>query len=271
MTNAGVIKKSNGDTLKTLENAWVFFDDWNNDGKKDMVAGEGGDYSSEGTIHAFVYLNKGTNAAPVFEDSIPILVGGNPLIEKRLTPVMCDLNCDGKKDLIYGGYSGNLYYCENAGTVGNPSFPKSEIIVTGDESNACPPRVNFNDWDGDGDLDIILGDYGGDYKYAYVYLYRNVSATAVKPQGNETQKIAPVTVSKIKDRMVVHYSLSKSANVEIVVYSTSGKRVSPVMRRYETSGAQQFGWDPAQVSSGIYYVRLKIGADIRTVMIFNKP
>ena len=47
--------------------------DWNNDGKKDLIVGE---YTG-GNIH--VYLNKGTDANPVFNGSFMVLSDGLPI------------------------------------------------------------------------------------------------------------------------------------------------------------------------------------------------
>ncbi len=47
--------------------------DWNNDGKKDLLVGQ----FSGGVIR--LYLNQGTDAAPVFEDSTVLNAGGKPI------------------------------------------------------------------------------------------------------------------------------------------------------------------------------------------------
>ncbi len=47
--------------------------DWNNDGKKDLIVGQFGN----GAIR--LYLNKGTNAAPVFGESSFLQAGGKPI------------------------------------------------------------------------------------------------------------------------------------------------------------------------------------------------
>ena len=47
--------------------------DWNNDGKKDLIVGQ----FSGGAIR--LYLNEGTNAAPVFGESSLLNAGGKPI------------------------------------------------------------------------------------------------------------------------------------------------------------------------------------------------
>jgi hypothetical protein len=47
--------------------------DWNNDGRKDLIVGQ----FSEGAIR--LYLNQGTDAEPVFNDSSFLQAGGKPI------------------------------------------------------------------------------------------------------------------------------------------------------------------------------------------------
>ena len=47
--------------------------DWNNDGKKDLLVGQ----FREGAIR--LYLNQGTDTAPVFEDFAVLKAGGKPI------------------------------------------------------------------------------------------------------------------------------------------------------------------------------------------------
>ena len=47
--------------------------DWNNDGKKDLIVGQ----FKDGAIR--LYLNEGTDAAPVFRESSVLQAGGKPI------------------------------------------------------------------------------------------------------------------------------------------------------------------------------------------------
>ncbi|MCC6681037.1 MAG: VCBS repeat-containing protein [Phycisphaeraceae bacterium] len=79
------------------------FVDWNGDGKRDLILDN---------INARYYLNTGTNTQPVFEDQ-------GDLVKARLTvhnsgPYVCDLDADGKLDLIVGTESGHIFYFNRA-------------------------------------------------------------------------------------------------------------------------------------------------------------
>jgi hypothetical protein len=87
-----------------------------------------------------------------------------------------DWNGDGKFDLIVGdmwnypqGASRVLFY-ENAGSRQEPKFLLSVPIVKRAEDFEMDPTPMVDDWDGDGDQDLILFEYGG-----WAKVFKNVN------------------------------------------------------------------------------------------------
>jgi len=77
--------------------------DWNGDGKKDLLVGDG-----EGYIH--LYLNISTNGEPQLIPSGKVKLGDQDLkVDGSAVPFLVDWNQDDKKDLMVGSIKGYIY------------------------------------------------------------------------------------------------------------------------------------------------------------------
>lgn len=140
--------------------------DWNNDGKKDLIFGNGPD----GKI--FLFINEYTDANPGFGSSVLVEANGEPIdIGDYAAPYVIDWNQDGKKDLFVGVGEGQVYYYENKNTNENPVFKMSiPVQAGGTELRGDTISVPWiEDWNQDGKKDLIIGDYQGNVLF---FLYR---------------------------------------------------------------------------------------------------
>ena len=127
--------------------------DWNNDGRKDLVASDGA-----GTVT--VYLNEGTDAEPILDRGKKVEARDaqgelNPIDRGTRSHLMvCDFNHDGKKDLIFSDQDNpGFYFFENVHTDADPCFGAAKHL--GLSSYVRPNLGSFVDWDGDGKKDLI--------------------------------------------------------------------------------------------------------------------
>lgn len=171
-----------------------FYLDVNNDSVKDLIASPNCYNGCTNKDNVWYYENNGADNKPDFS-----YIQNNFIQETMIEvgegahPVFFDYNADGLQDLIIGNYGvydpsvGSLLYksslwlYENVGTTNTPSF---QLVNTDylnissmnlDLTNSRPVlglAPTFGDLDGDGDLDMLLGDYNG-----YIHHFNNTAGS----------------------------------------------------------------------------------------------
>ena len=159
--------------------------DWDNDGDFDLLRG-----TSSG--HFVLRRNEGKPGQHAFAakaEALPFrLPGGYAL------PVAADWDGDGLWDIVSGSKDGAVYWFRNTGAPGQPEFPaRPEQLVENakaeDLGRGSHAQVEVCDWDGDGDLDLLVGDMHLDYDretkkddiHGYVWLYRREAQGSAAP------------------------------------------------------------------------------------------
>ncbi len=157
----GTMLQADGLDIDVGSRATPIIDDWNEDGKQDLLVG-----NWDGNIS--IFLNDGTNAAPDYSSSILLQLGGADFdIGTRAAPRIFDWNNDNIKDLLVGEKEGYVYYLENVGTNAAPVFNEYQQFLLGDGAplqyagEDPRSRVALMDWNEDGLTDAIVGGDDG--------------------------------------------------------------------------------------------------------------
>jgi hypothetical protein len=145
--------------------ATVFAADWRGGGKLDLIVG---------TLDGYVYLvpNDGADGKDVYGKPKRLEVDGKPIQVSmgRADPVVADWDGDGKPDLIVGTGAGSVVWFQNAGTREEPKLGAAQTLVSESPLAANPnavlkdgqgglqAKVCVVDWNGDGKLDLLVGD-----------------------------------------------------------------------------------------------------------------
>jgi len=253
LTSKGFIKVGSA-PLNVGNRASPVVVDWNNDGKKDLVVGDHNGY-------VLLYLNTGTNSAPAFTNYTRLKAGGYDIRNSySASPEVCDLDNDGKKDLLVSDCDGYVYFYTNTSEDANPSFTTGEKLSAGGSNMKVGSyaRLEVADWDEDGDLDILLGQWD-----SYVNLYLNNSNPS--PVADNLIEL-PFNFSLNQNypnpfnlATTISYQLPKPVMVNLSVYNVFGQLVETIVYEYNKPGYYSIKWNAGGIASGIYFLKLTAG------------
>ncbi|HEX5051312.1 MAG TPA: VCBS repeat-containing protein [Planctomycetota bacterium] len=135
------------------------FADLDGDGELDLVNGR----YSPAIVYWFRGLGKGKGFGPravLFDDT-------KDGTYSMTTANAADLDGDGDIDLVLGDTSGSVFWARNEGSAKAPKFTRREPLMVGEQ----PMKVCHKsdaiavDWDGDGTLDVLVGDETTDVSF----------------------------------------------------------------------------------------------------------
>ena len=139
--------------------------DLDGDGDFDLLIGE-----YYGNMQYFE--NTGTAGAPAFAAPVvnPFGITAGYYVA---WPDFVDLDADGDLDLLVGEVLGNMLYFENTGTVNAPAFAAASTNPFGLQATYLIAAPEFVDLDGDGDMDLLVGEYA----YGNMNYFENTGTT----------------------------------------------------------------------------------------------
>ncbi len=153
------------------------FADIDGDGDLDALVGDGdGD--------TIFFENTGTARSPAFAAPISDPFG-LAAVHMFATPAFADVDGDGDLDALVGDQDGDTIFFENTGSVESPAFavPITDPFGLADVGGHASPTLA--DLDGDGDLDVFLGDIGG-----AIFLFENKGIAWLFVDGFESGDLA---------------------------------------------------------------------------------
>jgi hypothetical protein len=216
------------------------FADIDGDGDLDLLVGSDDNNSTK------FYLNTGNWT---FVENTTMFTGVS--FPRGSSPAFCDIDNDGDYDLFVGkSFGGVVDYYENTGTKSVPVWTLNTQLLNGIrvKQNAHP---SFADLDKDGRMDLILGEYDGNFTF-----FKNLFAVPVpvelssftaERKGGKTQ-LFWTTSTEVNNR---GFEIQRSSDKEnfIVIAFKKGAGTTTEEQTYEFTDDQAAG--------GTLYYRLR--------------
>jgi len=140
--------------------------DLDGDGDLDMLISNKIDPTDLSDSYVFLFRNEGTATAPAFRRVGEFELDG----AYHNAPAFGDLDGDGDLDMLLGTWRDEIRFLRNTGSATDAQFTliDSAFVVLTRGSNAAP---TLGDLDGDGDLDLFVGESSGALNY-----YENIGS-----------------------------------------------------------------------------------------------
>lgn len=219
--------KANTTPIKMNSFPCTYYLDVDNDGKKDLIASPNTISGCENYTSVWYYKNMSSNQVVDFQFQKKNFLQETMIeVGEGAYPVWFDYNADGKQDLLIGNigyYTGNtnvskIALYENIGTLSAPAFS----LVTRDYQNLSSKGLYgmfpaFGDLDGDGDEDLLIGDFDG-----YVSLLENTAGPGVPAVfGNYQYRYGSIDVGSNAAPQII--DVNRDGKLDLLIGNNVGR------------------------------------------------
>ena len=205
--------------------------DLDGDGDLDLLLSNKIDPANLRTSRVYRFENQGTPHNPSFRLTGTLNLSGS----YHYAPTFGDLDGDGDVDMLLGSWSNDVAFLRNTGTTTEPEFvlEDSTFVSLTRGSNSTP---TLGDLDGDGDLDLFVGEASGTLNY-----YRNDGTPQSPNFVLVSDRYNDIDVGRRSFPTLV--DLDRDGDLDLVVGTAAGEL--KFFRNVGTPQAAEFVPDPA--------------------------
>jgi hypothetical protein len=177
-------------------------------------------------------------------------------------PVLADIDNDGDLDLVIGMLFGDLRCYMNIGSRNKPIWSRNDTLFANVsvDQNSHPA---FADLDNDGRLDLIIGEYNGNF----TFYKNNFAITSVKDKpvsalsGYRLYQNYP---NPFNPSTTISYQIQNTGLVSLIVYDVLGRAIRTLVSEEVARGDHSVQFSGADLPSGVYLCTLKAGDFVST-------
>ncbi len=164
-----LLKAKNGKTINAGQASTAFAVDWDADGDLDLLLG-----NIMGDVN--VVTNEGNAKTMALGEPVKLEAASGTKHGGDSHPVAADWDGDGLLDLLVGGGEGGVVWHRNTGTAQKPQLAAAQQLIAkspapwSNDANrratdwGVRSKICVVDYDRDGRLDVLLGDYCGGFE-----------------------------------------------------------------------------------------------------------
>jgi hypothetical protein len=236
------------------------FADVDDDGDVDLFIGE----QNRGVINMFENIGNANTPRFVFKREIR-----HDFNVEDAIPFLHDWDGDGRLDLFIGQRNGTIIYYRGV-TADSFAFVQKEFAGI-DVGFSCAPA--FAELDGDGHIDLIAGEQAGGVNF-----FRGTERTGVADRHSAPPSTFELSAHPNPFRgdlnIVVRTDQATQDKVEpprVTIYNLLGARLAELKMRNAGHGLWRVDWQPTNLVSGVYFLRVGWGEHHITRKILRVP